>query len=273
MPTLDLDAIYNTDCVEGMKIMPEACVDLVITDPPFAIDFKAHRSNYNRTQSRVIAGYNEIPASEYGEFTLAWLAEATRVLKPSGSMFVFSGWNNLKDLLVAIDALHLTTVNHIIWKYQFGVVCKRKFVTSHYHCLFVCKDDALRKFFNSARFQKDDRHESGGSLRYRDMEDVWLIKREYWHGDKKTPTKLPAELIEKILLYASETGDVVLDPFLGSGQVAVVSKMHKRHYVGFEVVPEYYRFAEERLEKGIYRIAGEGPEDEPELMLPFKDSL
>jgi len=256
--------IYNMDCVEGMQRLPEGCVDLVITDPPFAIDFKAKRTNYNRTGGRVLAGYGEVHAKDYQDFTLKWMEAVHRVLKQSGSMFVFSGWNNLKDVLVALDKLGFVTVNHVIWKYQFGVVCKRRFVTSHYHCLYVCKEDSERKFFNSARYGKDDRAENGGSLRYRDLEDVWYIKREYWHGDKKTPTKLPAEIIRKILAYASEEGDLVLDPFLGSGQVAVVSKMEGRQYVGFELVPDYYDFAKERLDRGIYRIDAGNAEEEAE---------
>ena len=243
MAELDFNQIYNEDCMEGMKRLPECSVDLVITDPPFGIEFKARRTNYNRTQSRVITGYNEIDAEDYAEFTLRWMGKAHRVLKDSGSMFVFSGWNNLKDVLSAIDHCGFHTVNHIIWKYQFGVACRRRFVTSHYHCLFVCKDDKKRRFFNSARFDKNARDKNGGSLRYQDLEDVWHIKREYWHGDQKTPTKLPRELIEKILLYSTEDGDVVLDPFLGSGQVAVVSKMLNRRYVGFEIVKENFDFA------------------------------
>lgn len=249
-----VDTIHNMDCIEGMSQLPDNCIDLVVTDPPFAIDFKAHRSNYNRTQSRVLVGYNEIPVKEYADFTSSWMKEVHRILSPSGSVFIFSGWNNLKDILIAADDLGFITVNHIIWKYQFGVVCKRKFVTSHYHCLFLCKDDAQRKFFNSVRFNSEERSDNGGSLRYQDLEDVWQIKREYWHGDKKTPTKLPAELIEKILSYTSEKGDVVLDPFLGSGQVAVVSKLNNRHYLGYEIVKDYYEFALERLQSGNYRL-------------------
>ena len=155
---------------------------------------------------------------------------------------------------IAIDQCKLTTVNHLIWKYQFGVVTKRKYVTSHYHCLFLCKNDRKRKFYPYRRFDKDVKTESGGSAHYKDKEDVWEIKREYWQGAIKTPTKLPAELIEKILDYSSEKGDVVLDPFLGSGQVAVVSKMKERHYIGFEIVPAYYEFALDRLESGKYLI-------------------
>lgn len=249
--------IYNMDCVTGMKKLPDNSVDLVITDPPFAIDFKAQRSNYNRTASRVLGGYAEIPQEKYYEFTLGWMKEVYSVLKESGSMYVFSGWNNLKDILNALDELGFITVNHIIWKYQFGVVTKKKFVTSHYHCLYVCKNDENRKFFPYSRFDKNSKHEKGGSLHYADKEDVWYIKREYWNGDVKTPTKLPAEIIKKILMYSSEEDDIVLDPFLGSGQVAVVSKMLKRQYVGFEIVKKYYEFADERLINNIYRIKSE----------------
>lgn len=254
MPNLEVNKIFNADCIEGMKKLPESSIDLVITDPPFAIDFKAQRSNYNRKGSRVLEGYTEIKKEDYYKFTLEWMEEVRRILKDSGSIFVFSGWNNLKDILNSLDEFNFITVNHIIWKYQFGVVTSRKFVTSHYHCLYACKDDKKRKFFPYSRFEKEEKLATGGSAHYRDKEDVWIINREYWNGDIKTPTKLPSELIAKILFYASEEGDLVLDPFLGSGQVAVVSKMHQRNYLGFEIVKEYFNFAKKRLDENLYRI-------------------
>ena len=259
-----IDTIQLGDCVELMAKLPANSVDLVITDPPFAIDFKAVRSNYNRTDSRVIDGYHEIRCSDYGAFTEAWLSEATRLLKDSGSMYVFSGWNHLKDVLTAIDTCGLTTVNHLVWKYQFGVVTKRKYVTSHYHCMYLCKNDSKRQFYPYARFGKTDRTDQDKSAHYEDKEDVWHIKREYWSGDKKTPTKLPAEVISKILAYSSQEGDIVLDPFLGSGQVAIVSKMEGRHYIGFEIVPEYYEFALERVTSGLYRLKADDSKLTPE---------
>jgi site-specific DNA-methyltransferase (adenine-specific) len=246
--------IYNENCIEGMKKVPEKSVDLVITDPPFAIDFKAKRGNYNRTESRVLEGYNEIHQDDYYDFTLDWMSGVFRVLKESGSMYVFSGYNNLKDIINAIDDVGFTTVNHLIWKYQFGVFTKRKYVTSHYHLLYICKNDKMRKFFPYSRFNKSETDKNGGKLHYQDKEDVWNIKREYWTGSKKTPTKLPREIIEKILSYSSEENDIILDPFLGSGQVAVVSKMNNRQFIGYEIVKEYYEFAQERLEKNVYRI-------------------
>ena len=137
----------------------------------------------------------------------------------------------LRDILEGIDAAGLVTVNHLIWKYQFGVFTKNKYVTSHYHILFVVKD---KKRYT---FNKLDHY----------PEDVWMINREYWKGKKKTPTKLPRELVQKIIRYSSNAGDLVLDPFLGSGTVAVVARQEGRHFLGFEIVPEYVAFARDAL--------------------------
>lgn len=253
MSALKTNTIVCGDCIAGMAELPDGSIDVIITDPPFAIDFKARRSNYNRTAARVLDGYQEVKTADYRQFSLDWMRQAKRLLKASGSMFVFSGWNNLKDILIAADTVGLITVNHIIWKYQFGVFCRRRFVSSHYHCLFLCVNDKRRKFRLNARYGSG-RTKSGGSLLYADLEDVWTIKREYWRGDKKTPTKLPRELIEKILGYVSDEGDIVLDPFLGSGQVAVVSQLMGRRYIGFEIVPDYADFVNQRLAGGSYRI-------------------
>lgn len=251
---IEINKIYNMNCIEGMKLIKNNKIDLIVTDPPFAIDFKATKQNYNRTASRVIQGYNEIKAEDYYDFTYDWMKECFRILKESGSMYVFSGWNNLKDILTALDDVGFITINHIIWKYQFGVVTAKKFVTSHYHCLYVCKNEKKRKFYSYTRFTKNSKTEEGRSLHYKDKEDVWEIKREYWTGDQKTPTKLPLDLIKKILEYSSTQSDIVLDPFLGSGQVAVVSKMLGRKFLGFEIVKDYYKFAKKRLDKNLYRL-------------------
>jgi site-specific DNA-methyltransferase (adenine-specific) len=237
-----------------MQSVSPRSIDLIVTDPPFAIDFKATKNNYNRTASRVMQGYNEIKQKDYYDFSVRWIGEAFRILKESGSMYVFSGWNNLKDILNALDDVGFTTINHIIWKYQFGVVTKTKYVTSHYHCIYVAKNPKKRKFYPFVRFSRSQRTKEGRSLHYKDKEDVWDIKREYWTGDQKTPTKLPAELLKKILEYSSKKGDVVFDPFLGSGQVAMISKQMGRRYLGFEIVKKYHDFAKKRLDKNLYRV-------------------
>jgi site-specific DNA-methyltransferase (adenine-specific) len=237
------DNIYQGDALELMTRVPSEVIDLIVTDPPFAIDFRAKRLNYNREGSNVMEGYVEVPVDEYATFTYTWLKEAFRVLTNSGSLYVFSGWNRLQDILDSLDRAGFHTVNHIIWKYQFGVFTRRKFVTSHYHILFVVKNPRDYTFNKMEHYP----------------EDVWVINREYWKGKRKTPTKLPPDLVKKILLYSSNQGDLVLDPFLGSGTVAVVSKELGRHFLGFEIVEEYYDFASGRILATEQRHAPENP--------------
>ena len=225
------NTLYEGDALALLPEVPEGMVDLIVTDPPFAIDFKAHRLNYNRKGSNVLEGYQEVAGDDYGEFTRHWMAEAARVLAPDGSMYVFSGWNRLKEILEGLDSAGLTTINHLIWKYQFGVYTKKKYVTSHYHILFAVKDP------KRYTFNKLDHY----------PEDVWVINREYWKGRKKTPTKLPTEIVRRIVGYSSNPGDLVLDPFLGSGTVARVAQSEGRRYLGFEIVPEYCVFARASL--------------------------
>jgi len=225
------DRLYHGDALRLMPLLPSCSIDLVVTDPPFAIDFQAQKQNYNRTGENVLEGYAEIAPDDYGRFTSRWLNEAYRVLSDSGSIYVFSGWNRLKDVLSGLDAAGFHTVNHLIWKYQFGVFTRKKYVTSHYHILFAVKNPRCYTFHKVDHYP----------------EDVWVINREYWKGKKKTPTKLPGELVRKILLYSSNPGDIVLDPFLGSGTVAVESMATGRHFLGFELVEAYYQFASERI--------------------------
>lgn len=226
-----IDEIYCGDALKLLKEIPGESIDLIITDPPFAIDFKERKNNYNRNGERVIKGYNEIPKEKYYEFSYKWIKEAYRILKITGSMYIFSGWTNLKDVLNAIEDVGFIQVNHLIWKYQFGVYTERKFVTSHYHILFVVKNPKKYKFNKIEHYP----------------EDVIVINREYWTGKLKTPTKLPKELVRKLILFSSDEGDIILDPFLGSGTVVLVAKLLNRHFIGFEIVPEYCEFARKRI--------------------------
>lgn len=238
------DCIYQGDALEMMGEIPSGSIDLIITDPPFAINFRAKRMNYNRTGKHVLDGYIEVDPGDYAAFTRCWMEEAFRVLSGSGSIYVFSGWNHLKDVLCSLDDIGFFSLNHIIWKYQFGVYTRKKFVTSHYHILYAVKNPRNYTFNKAEHYP----------------EDVWIINREYWKGKRKTPTKLPFGLVRKILTFSSNPGDLVFDPFLGSGTVAVVSKAMGRNYLGFELVPEYYHFALERLQNCI--CADQAPAEE-----------
>lgn len=224
--------IYLGDCIDLMKNIPAGFCDLVITDPPFAIDFKKTKMNYNRKDKNVLEGYCDIKSDKYYDFTISWMTQAKRILKNTGAIYIFSGWNNLKDILNALDVLKFTVINHIIWKYQFGVFTKKRFVTSHYHLLYAVMNP--KKY----TFNKIDHY----------PEDVWVINREYWTNKEKTPTKLPIALVEKIINYSSMEGELVFDPFLGSGTVAAAAKKLGRAYMGFEIVEKYFEFARRRID-------------------------
>lgn len=219
---MDQNTIYYEDCIANIpKRIDDDSIDLIIADPPFGIRFDGKGSQYNRKSEFVVSGYSEIKQANYHEFSKAWIKAIYPVLKETGSAYIFSGWTNLKDILIAIDDAGFTTQNHIIWKYQFGVFTKRKYVTSHYHILFLIKNP--KKYY----FNKIDHY----------PEDVWEIKREYLPGEKKNSTKLPDKLVEKLLLYSSQENDLVLDPFMGNGTTAVACIKHKRNYLGFEINP------------------------------------
>ncbi|MHA1154810.1 MAG: DNA-methyltransferase [Candidatus Heimdallarchaeota archaeon] len=219
---MELNNIYYEDCISNIsKRIPENSIDLIIADPPFGIKFDGKGAQYNRKSEFVISGYTEITQANYLEFSRSWLKAIFPVLKETGSAYIISGWTNLKDMLIAIDDAGFITQNHIIWKYQFGVFTKRKYVTSHYHILFLVKNK--KKYY----FNKIDHY----------PEDVWEIKREYLPGKKKNSTKLPDQLVEKLIQYSSKPGDVVLDPFMGNGTTAVASIKLQRNYLGFEINP------------------------------------
>lgn len=215
----DFNKIFYTDCIEGMKQLSPKSIDLIIADPPFGLEFNGKESIYNRDKNLVLDGYYEIEQSEYYAFSRAWISKLSRLMKNTSSAFIFSGWTNLTDVLLAIKDSGLEIINHIIWFYQFGVFTKRKFVSSHYHLLWVVKNPD-NYFFNKIEHYPLD---------------IWKIPRKYKRGEKKNGTKLPLELVSRCIHFCSKPGDLILDPFMGNGTTAICAKGNYRHYLGFEI--------------------------------------
>ena len=227
---------YNEDCIAGAKKrLPDESVDLIICDPPYGIGGDTLHKHYNRNEEFVLDGYAEVPAQEYPEFSNQWIKEAERVLRPGGSIYIVSGYTNLIHILNALQKTDLVEVNHIIWKYNFGVYAKTKYISSHYHILFYRKGGAKHAFNTFCRFSDSEKTENGGSANYQDREDVWIINREYKPGKVKNKNELPTELLVKMIQYSSNEDDVVCDFFLGSFSTAKVAKGLNRNAVGFEV--------------------------------------
>lgn len=227
---------YNEDCVTGAKKhIADDSVDLIISDPPYGIEGDKLHKHYNRNEAFVIDGYIEVPKSEYRQFSLDWIREAARVLRPGGSIYVVSGYSNLGDVLNALAKTDLKEMNHIIWKYNFGVATRTKYVSSHYHILYYVKPGAKHTFNTHCRFADTEKTDKGGSANYIDREDVWVINREYQPGKLKNKNQLPAQLLIKMIQYSSNLGDLVCDFFLGSFSTAKVAVGLNRCTTGFEL--------------------------------------
>ena len=228
---IELDTIRYEDCVQGMKHLPSKSIDLIIADPPFGIDFDGKSSVYNRDENLVVEGYEE--ATDYHAFTEAWIAELPRLMKPTSTAYVFSGWTNLESVLAGVRKAGLVTLNHLIWHYPFGVYTKKRFVSSHYHIIVLVKNP--KKYF----FNKIENY----------PEDVWLFKRKYRTGQAKNATTLPLEVVSRCVDFSSKPGDILLYPFMGNGTTAMAAKLNFRHYIGFEINEQLRPLLEEEISK------------------------
>jgi len=249
------DCFYNEDCVSGArKHLVDSSVDLIITDPPYGIAGDTLHKHYNRDERYVLDGYVDVPQEDYAAFSRDWIKEAERVLKPGGSIYIVSGYTNLRHILNALAGTSLCEINHLIWKYNFGVYTKTKYISSHYHILFYRKSGGKPTFNTFCRYGDSEKHDDGGSANYRDREDVWLMNRDYKPGMIKNKNMLPTQLLMKMIQYSSQENDVVCDFFLGSFSTANVAKGLNRYAVGFEVnrrVFSYHERAFHELERGF----------------------
>ncbi|MDP3397317.1 MAG: site-specific DNA-methyltransferase [Methanoregula sp.] len=265
--TLPAGVFYNGDCISGAALyIPDGSVDLIITDPPYGIFGDTLHKHYNRNEKFVVDGYVEIPEEEYGNFSLLWIREAERILRPGGSIYIVSGYTNLYHILAALKMTGLKEVNHIIWKYSFGVFTRKKYVSSHYHILFYEKPGGTRTFNLESRYGLNEKNGDGRSLNNTDREDVWQINREYKPGVVKNKNELPPELLEKMIQYSSNEGDLVCDLFLGGFSTAMAAIGLNRRATGFEISPAMFDAripAIERMEPGSLLSLLRAPAREP----------
>lgn len=236
--------IYNEDCISGARDhFKDNSVDLIVTDPPYGIDGASLDKHYARREENIIEGYIDIPFSEYAQFSIDWIKEAYRVLRPNGCMYVISGWTCLKYVLFALDEVGFETINHLIWQYNFGVYTSKKFVSAHYHILFVRKpakgkDKKKYPYVFNANSNIDLNVESDEKVTkrsYHDRQDVFFMSRKYRPGKKKNKNQLPPDLVRKLIGYSSNDGDIVCDFFLGGFTTAIVAQEMGRVPWGFEM--------------------------------------
>jgi site-specific DNA-methyltransferase (adenine-specific) len=275
--------LYQGDCIEGMGKLDAGSVDLAFADPPFNIGY-----DYDVYDDR--SG-----ADQYLDWTRKWGRAVLRVLKPTGTFWLAIGDEYAAELkLIFQRELGLTCRSWVVWYYTFGVNCTKKFSRSHAH-LFHFVKDAKRFTFNSqdpatrvpsARqlVYNDARANAAGRLpddtwilRPQDVpdgfqahEDTWYFsrvcgtfkERAGWHG-----CQMPEQLLGRIVRVSSNPGDLVLDPFGGSGTTLVAAKKLGRRWIGFELSPNYAAQTQTRLDAAFDGQSLEGAE-EPTLSAP-----
>ena len=238
-----VNRIVHGDVLKVLPDWPEGCVDLVFADPPFNIGYEYDRYNDSR------------PPQEYLEWTARWIDACLRVLKADGTFWVAIGDEYAAEVRVMMRG-RATLRNWVVWHYTFGQNCRQKFNRSHTHLFYFVKD-AERFTFNSDDPQV--RVPSDRQLKYNDKRanpkgrlphDVWTFsrvcgtfkEREGWH-----PCQMPVDLLERIVLACSRPGEIVLDPFAGSGTTLVAAAKNDRRWVGVELSKDYVRRAAQRV--------------------------
>ncbi|MFN3150800.1 DNA-methyltransferase [Bremerella sp.] len=275
-PKLPATGLTTGDCIAQMKKLPEGCIDLAFADPPFNIGYKY--DVYDDRKS----------VDEYLEWSEAWMREVQRVLKPTGAFWLAIGDEFAAELKVlATRTLGLHCRNWVVWYYTFGVHCKSKFTRSHAHIFYFTKD-AKQFTFNddqirvpSARMlvYGDKRANPKGRvpddtwiLRPQDAPDSFSGEEDTWYFPRVAGTfkeragfhgcQMPEQLLGRIIKCCSNEGEIVMDPFAGSGSTLVTAKKLGRTPLGFELSKDYAKQVRERLasvKEGDPLVGAENP--------------
>lgn len=274
---LEPNRLCHADCVTGLEQLADGSVDLAFADPPFNIGYE-----YDVYDDRS-------DADQYLDWSRRWGRQVKRVLAPAGTFWLAIGDEYAAELkLIFQKELGFTCRSWVIWYYTFGVNCTKKFSRSHTH-LFHFVNDPKRFTFNSADpavrvpsarqlVYADARAHPTGRLPddtwvlrpqdlpdgFRADEDTWYFsrvcgtfkERAGWHG-----CQMPEQLLGRIIRVSSNPGDLVLDPFAGSGTTLAAAKKLGRRWVGFELSPNYAAQAQARLDAAVEGQPLEGAEE------------
>ncbi len=243
MITIEVNKVYLCDCIEIMKKLPDESIDLVFADPPFNIGIKYDVHNDN------------MPYEEYYNWSEKWIQETFRLLKSKGTIYIAIGDEFAAEINIILKRTGFYFRNWIIWYYTFGQNQRKKFNRAHTHILYFTKDKE-RFTFND----KEIRIPSARQLIYKDRranpigkipDDVWQFSRvcgTFKERIGKHPCQMPEDLLELIIKTSSNEGDVVLDPFGGTGTTVAVAKKLKRNFLTMEISKEYYNVILKRLD-------------------------
>ncbi len=244
-----------------MREIPDESVDLMVTSPPYNINI----SYGNKWENRKIVATkgqkydDKMPEELYRLMLNNVLRESIRVLKPNGSMYLNMKNRMVKGNLISpnwvldyLEKMHLKNI--IIWQFDWGGSTNKRFASRYENIFFLTKnrdkwtfnlEDVMVPSVN----YRPDRYKT----QLKNPSDVWKIPLVSGNSVERTehPAQYPEKMIERIIKVATNEGDVVLDPFMGSGTTALVSCRLKRKYIGYEIYPDYIDIAKKRLEQKI----------------------
>jgi site-specific DNA-methyltransferase (adenine-specific) len=271
---MHMNSLVQGDCLDAFAQLDKQSVDLVFADPPFNIGY-----DYDTYD-------DQKESDDYVEWCRKWGLEIHRVLKSNGTFWLAIGDDFAAELKVAFQKIGFRCRSWVVWYYTFGVNCKKKFSRSHTHLFHFVKDprdftfnaDAIKVPSARQLVYADVRAKAGGRLpddtwilRPQDMttsftpeEDVWYFprvcgtfkERAGWHG-----CQMPEQLLGRIIKASSNPGELVLDPFAGSGTTLVVAKKLGRRWLGFELSENYVSQVNARLDAIAEGDPLVGPED------------
>lgn len=249
---LPSNKILVGNCIERLKELPDNSVDLVFADPPYNLQLEGelHRPNNSKVDA-VNDEWDQFDSfAAYDEFTKAWMAEARRILKPDGAMWVIGSYHNIFRVGATLQDLGFWILNDIIWRKSNPMPNFKgtRFCNAHETLIWASKTGKSRPTFNydSMKAFNDDLQ----------MRSDWLLpicnggeRLKDNLGKKVHPTQKPEGLLYRVLMASTNPGDVVVDPFFGTGTTGAVAKALGRKWIGIEQDKSYIEAAEIRLSK------------------------
>lgn len=243
--------ILSGDCIKQLKKLPDGSVDLIFADPPYFMQTEGELLRSNGTKFAGVEDqwdkFNDY--AEYDKFCTAWLKECKRILKPDGAIWVIGAFQNIYRLGYIMQNLGYWILNDVVWSKPNAVpnFGGTRFQNSHETMLWCCKSKSAKYTFN----YKTMKHLNG------DKQDksVWNVsicigaeRIKGADGKKAHSTQKPEQLLYKIILACTKPGEIVLDPFFGTGTTGAVAKRLGRDFIGIERETEYVKVAKTRLE-------------------------
>jgi modification methylase len=245
------EGVIGGDCLKAMAGLPEASVDLVFADPPYNLQLSGvlHRPDNSRVDGVEEDWDKFADFAEYDRFTRGWLAAARRVLKPAGALWVIGTYHNIFRIGASLQDLGFWILNDVVWRKSNPMpnFRGRRFTNAHETLLWCAWHRDARYTFN---------YEAMKALNDElQMRSDWLIpicggpeRLRDENGKKAHPTQKPEALLHRVLLASTRPGDLVLDPFCGSGTTGAVAKRLSRRFVGIERDPTYAALARQRID-------------------------